>query len=174
MRYAALIAFLATIPAANWTIHNIGTVCDRICLIPVWPGIMAPSGVLWVGLALCLRDVVHRTLGARWAIGAIVVGAIASWFVASPHVAIASGVAFLISELADYAVYAPLARKRFYTAMLASGAVGLVVDSILFLGIAFGSLQYLDGQIIAKAYAVLIATGIIWAARTATHRCEAL
>jgi uncharacterized PurR-regulated membrane protein YhhQ (DUF165 family) len=168
MKWTALAAFLATIPAANWTIHNLGTVCDRICLIPVWPGIMAPSGVVFAGIALCLRDVVHRELGARYAIAAIIVGAIASWGVASPHVALASAIAFLVSEAADYAVYAPLARKRFYTAMLASGAVGLVVDSVLFLGIAFGSLQYIDGQLIAKGYAVVLATAVLWAVR---YRC---
>ena len=52
---AWFVGFLLTIPAANWTIHNVGTACPDICLIPVAPGIMAPSGVLWVGLALCLR-----------------------------------------------------------------------------------------------------------------------
>lgn len=46
--YIALAAFIATIPAANWLIGNAGTVCapNGPCLIPVAPGIMAPSGVL--------------------------------------------------------------------------------------------------------------------------------
>ena len=50
--------FAASIPAANWMLGNFGTVCppDSPCLIPVAPGIMAPSGVVMVGLALVLRD----------------------------------------------------------------------------------------------------------------------
>src|SRR3546814_6033065 len=72
-----LVAFTACVPAANWMIGNLGTVCvpDGPCLIPVAPGITAPSGVLLVGLALVLRDLVQRRLGVSWAAGAIVVGA---------------------------------------------------------------------------------------------------
>ena len=157
-----LAAFIATIPAANWLIHNWGTVCPDICLVPVGFGLMAPSGVVMAGLALCLRDLVHRQMGPLWSVAGILVGAALSFFVASPHVAVASAVAFLLSELADFAVYAPLARKRFFTAMLLSGAVGLIVDSALFLQLAFGSLEYIEGQLIAKAYAVAGATALIW------------
>ncbi len=158
-------AFLATIPAANWTIHNVGAVCHEICLIPVAPGVMAPSGVIWAGVALCLRDIVHRELGREWAVVGIVLGALLSWMIASPHVALASAVAFLVSEAADYTVYARLAARRFFSAMLASGAVGLVVDSVLFLYIAFGDLEYVEGQLIAKAYAVIGATALIYGVR---------
>ena len=53
-----LVLFCLTIPAANWMIGHVGTVCvpNGPCLIPVAPAIMAPSGVLMVGLALVLRD----------------------------------------------------------------------------------------------------------------------
>ena len=64
----ALLAFGATIPLANWMIGAVGLVCvpQGPCLIPVAPGIMAPSGVLLIGLALVLRDLVQRRLGATW------------------------------------------------------------------------------------------------------------
>ena len=44
----ALVLFALTIPAANWLIGNAGTVCvpNGPCLVPVWPGIKAPSGVV--------------------------------------------------------------------------------------------------------------------------------
>jgi uncharacterized PurR-regulated membrane protein YhhQ (DUF165 family) len=63
--YVALALFTLTIPLANWMIGNVGTVCvpDGPCLVPVAPGIKAPSGVLMVGLALVLRDIVQRRLG---------------------------------------------------------------------------------------------------------------
>ena len=49
-----LLGFGLCIPAANWLIGNAGTVCvpNGPCLIPVAPGLMAPSGVLMIGLAL--------------------------------------------------------------------------------------------------------------------------
>ena len=47
--------FCLTIPMANWMITNVGTVCTRDgpCLIPVAPGLLAPSGVLMVGIRSC-------------------------------------------------------------------------------------------------------------------------
>ena len=64
----SLILFILTIPAGNWVVMNVGTVCppDSPCLIPVWPGIMSPSAVLFAGLALILRDAVQSLLGKRW------------------------------------------------------------------------------------------------------------
>ena len=69
---------------------------------------------------------------------------------------IASGVAFLVSEFADLAVYTPLARRRLVAAVVASSMVGLVVDSIIFLWLAFGSLDFLPGQVVGKAWMVLL------------------
>ena len=73
--YLYLLGFGLSIPAANWMIGNVGTVCvpEGPCLIPVAPGVMAPSGVVMIGLALVLRDLVQRRLGLRWVTGAIVV-----------------------------------------------------------------------------------------------------
>ena len=74
---------------------------------------------------------------------------------------LASSVAFLLSEFADFAVYTPLARRRLVAAVLASSAVGLVVDSLVFLWLAFGSLEFLPGQIIGKAWMVLLALPLV-------------
>ena len=153
-----LIAFGLTIPVANWMIGNVGTVCvpNGPCLIPVAPGIMAPSGVLMIGVALVLRDLVQRRLGVGFSAAAVVVGSVLSAGVAPPSLVIASGVAFLLSELADLAVYTPMARRKLIAAVVASSVVGLVVDSIVFLWLAFGSLEFLPGQVIGKAWMVLL------------------
>ena len=155
----ALVLFGLTIPAANWLIGNAGAVCvpNGPCLVPVWPGIMAPSGVLMVGLALVLRDIVQRRLGPLAGLGAIAVGTLISAMLAPPAIVLASVAAFLLSELADFAVYTPLQRRRFVTAVFASSVIGLVVDSLVFLYLAFGSLDFLAGQIIGKAWMVLLA-----------------
>jgi uncharacterized PurR-regulated membrane protein YhhQ (DUF165 family) len=154
-----LVLFALTIPAANWLIGHAGTACvppRGPCLIPVAPGVMAPSGVTMVGAALVLRDLVQRRLGVAFSALAILCGAALSALVAPPALILASAVAFLLSEFADLAVYTPLAQRRLVAAVIASSCAGLVVDSIVFLWLAFGSLDFLLGQIIGKAWMVLL------------------
>ena len=160
---AALLLFLASVPFANWLIQHVGTVCVPAgpCLVPVAPGLMAPSGVLAAGAALVLRDVVQRCLGPAWGVGAIVLGAALSVLIAPPALVLASGAAFLLSEFADFAVYTPLQRRGLVLAVLASSVAGLVVDSLVFLLLAFGSLEFLAGQVVGKAWAVLFSIPLI-------------
>ncbi len=160
---AALLLFLASVPFANWLIQHVGTVCVPAgpCLVPVAPGLMAPSGVLAAGAALVLRDVVQRCLGPAWGVGAIVLGAVLSVLIAPPSLVLASSAAFLLSEFADFAVYTPLQRRGLLLAVLASSLAGLVVDSLMFLLLAFGSLEFLAGQVIGKAWAVLLSIPLI-------------
>lgn len=168
----ALVLFGLTIPAANWMIGNVGTVCvpQGPCLVPVWPGISAPSGVLMIGLALVLRDIVQRRLGPLAGLAAIVIGTLISALLAPPAIVVASVAAFTLSELADFAVYTPLQRRRFVTAVFASGVVGLVVDSIVFLHLAFRSLDFLAGQVIGKAWMILIALPLMQLLRRRDER----
>lgn len=169
--YLALAAYAMTIPVANWLIGNVGTVCipDGPCLLPVGFGLTAPSGVLMIGLALVLRDAVHEQLGAKAALAAIVVGTILSVFLAAPALAIASGAAFLLSELADLTVYAPLRKRRLYAAVILSGVVGSVIDSVVFLALAFGTLDFVAGQVFGKLWMTIAVLPIVWAAR---NRCR--
>lgn len=152
-----LILFALTIPVANWLIGNAGTKCvpNGPCLIPVAPGLMAPSGVTMIGIALVLRDLVQRRLGVGASAFAILVGAALSAEIAPPALIAASAAAFLLSEFADLAVYTPLAKRGLVVAVVASSLVGLVVDSIVFLYLAFGSLEFLAGQVVGKAWMVL-------------------
>lgn len=162
-------AFAGTIPLANWMIANVGAcVPAGPCLIPVGFGLMAPSGVLVVGAALVLRDAVHSMCGWRWAMLSILAGCVASWALASPALASASALAFLLSEAADMAVYAPLRERRLWLAVFLSGAIGAAVDSGVFLFLAFGSLDFIAGQIVGKMWmtiAVLIAILLVRTAR---------
>ncbi len=158
-----LAGFIACVPAANWLIGNLGTTCvpDGPCLIPVAPGIMAPSGVVMIGLALVLRDLVQRRLGVGFAVVGILVGAAISILIAPPALVIASATAFLFSEIADLAVFTPLQKRGLVLAVFVSSIVGLVVDSLLFLCLAFGSFEFLAGQIIGKAWMVLFALPLV-------------
>ncbi len=161
--WVSLALFLACIPLANWLIGNVGTVCvpQGPCLFPVAPGLLAPSGVIAAGAALVLRDVVQRQLGIPWSFAAIAVGTLLSALIAPAALVLASATAFLLSETADLAVYTPLQRRGLVRAVVASSALGLVVDSVVFLALAFGSLQFLPGQVVGKAWAVLVSVPLI-------------
>ena len=162
--FAFLLAFGLCIPAANWLIGNVGAVCvpnGGPCLIPVAPGLMAPSGVLMAGLALVLRDMVQRRLGLGWASAAVLAGAGLSALLAPPALVVASDAAFLVSEAADLAVYTPLQRRGLVLAVALSSVAGLVLDSLVFLLLAFGSLDYLAGQVIGKLWMVLASLPLV-------------
>jgi len=163
-KYVTFILFLLTIPAANYMIGNVGTVCvpDGPCLIPLGFGIMAPSGVLMVGLALLLRDFVYESLGYKWALSAVIVGSILSYILADPFIAIASVVAFSVSEFSDFAVYSNLRKRGKNLAVLASGIVGSILDSVIFLYLAFGSLTHIEGQIFGKIGVTLLVVGLLY------------
>jgi uncharacterized PurR-regulated membrane protein YhhQ (DUF165 family) len=164
MKFLVFLAYLATIPIANWLIGNVGTTCvpNGPCLIPVSPGLMAPSGVLMIGAALVLRDAVQQLLGIRWAFAAIACGVVLSILVAPPALVIASATAFAIAELMDLSVYTPLRKRNLSLAVLASGIVGAAVDSTVFLWLAFGSLDFIAGQLVGKLWMTVIAAAVLW------------
>jgi queuosine precursor transporter len=165
--FIALTGYVATIVLANVFLGHVG-VCPPSgepgpCVLSVGFGLYAPSGVLWVGAALALRDVVQDALGRRWALAGIVVGAVLSWLVAAPALALASGAAFLLSESADFLVYTPLRERRLHwQGVLASGVVGSLVDSAVFLLLAFGSLTFLAGQFVGKTEITLLCAALVW------------
>jgi len=143
----ALAGFIACIFLANYSIAHWGTVPfpggpHTVTLL----GFTGPSGVLFVGVSFLLRDLAQMALG-RWpVVAAIGVGAVLSYAVA-PSLAWASAAAFLVSELADFAVYTPLAeRGRWWAGVGLSNTVGSAVDTALFLWLAFGSLEFFWGQ----------------------------
>lgn len=165
MKFIAFAAFAATIPAANWLIGNAGTTCvpDGPCLVPVGFGLMAPSGVLMIGLALVLRDWLHELAGWRWSFVAVMTGGALSLLFSPVALAVASAAAFTLSEIADLAVYARLRERGKALAVMTSQAVGAALDSALFVYLAFGSLQFSAGTTLGKIYAGAAVALILWA-----------
>ena len=150
--WISLVLFVLLIPLSNWVIVNLGL-----------PGLWAPSTVLLAGFSLVLRDVVHHCLGWRWALASIFFGAVLSGFISEPSLVVASVSAFLFAELADFAVYAPMKKRYPAMAVIVSGLVGSAVDSAIFLSLAFGSVQYLSGQVLGKFWVNLLAgIAIAW------------
>lgn len=154
--WLAFFAYLASIPFANWLIDHVGTVrfSGGPHVIPVGFGYEAPSGVLAIGFALFVRDYVQQHLGKRFTLGAILLGVLLSIFV-NRSLALASGLAFAFGELADFAVYTPIRKTNLFLAVFLSGFVGGIIDSMIFLQIAFGSIDYWQGQVIGKTLMAL-------------------
>ena len=115
-------------------------------------GLTATAGTWIAGFAFVARDWLHDTGGRKWVAAAIVLGAILS-AILSPTIAIASAVAFTVSEMADWAVYSPLRHRSRIGAALASNTVGAVLDSLLFLAIAGFPLAGAGTQTIVKVAA---------------------
>lgn len=143
-------AFLACILLANYVTTEYG-------MVPVGFGLMATAGTYFAGLTFVLRDSLQDALGKWLVLGLIVVGALLSYLVSDPFIALASGVAFGVSEMADLLVYTPLRRKGYIRAALASNIVGAFVDTVLFLWIAgFPIADAIAGQMVGKLIVTLV------------------
>ncbi len=151
--------FLAMIPIANYALLHFGTSCPlgQPCIIPVWfaPLIYAPSGVLFSGLAFVLRDILQRMAGLSLSVLAIICGTVLSYYFVDPVLAVAGCSAYFLSELSDTFVYTRLQRYNLVLAVLISACIGVVIDSFVFLHLAFHSYQFILGQIIGKLWMVI-------------------
>lgn len=157
-----LAGYIATIFAANFAISAFG-------FVSVGFGLTAPAGVYFAGLAFSLRDALQETLGRRWVVAAIIAGAALSATL-SAQLALASGLAFLFSELADFAVYSPLRQRHWLGAVVASNTVGVIVDSALFLWLAFSSLEFLPGHVVGKLWMTALTAVLMLTWRRVAHR----
>jgi queuosine precursor transporter len=173
LRTTALLTYAASVPLANWMIDNVGNAPafpGGPHTIPVGFGFSAPSGVLAIGVALAARDAVQRMAGKKVALAAIAVGVMLSFLFASPALAAASAAAFLLSELADFGVYTPLRKRHLALAVMVSGVVGGVIDSLIFLQIAFGSTMFWQGQVLGKAWVAVAGAAVVVAVRKVRRR----
>lgn len=149
-------AFILVIIATNAVTAALGVVS--------WLGVAATAGTWLAGLSFVARDALQDSLGRRWVVACIVVGAaISAAF--SPALAVASAVAFLLSELADFAVYSPLRSRGYVPAALVSNFAGSVVDSVAFLAIAGFPMPLVWGQVGIKYATTTVLILMIWGLR---------
>lgn len=165
---AVLVALYALcVVLANWMIRNVGPIVipGGTHLVPLAFGIAAPSGTFAAGLTLTVRDLAQRRMGRVPALLMILPGVALSALL-SPQLAIASGAAFALSELADFLVYTPLQSRGLTRAVAASSMAGAVVDSVVFLSLAGIPLGVaLAGQVLAKWAIQLVALPAVAASR---------
>ena len=178
----AAAVYISTIIAANYAIGHWGTPAfpGGPHTIPVGFGYTAPSGVLFVSLALVTRDLVQWAMGrpkrprkrdVAAMLGLIAIGAGVSFSISAAAVATASAIAFVASELLDYGLFTAVLGEveegttRWGRAVLAGGLVGAVADSLIFLYVAFGSFAFWQGQVLGKSYGIALAALVIAARR---------
>jgi len=151
-----LAAFVGSIIAANWMTATYG-------LVSIGFGLAVTAGTFAAGVALIARDGVQVTSNRVITLVAIVAGAVLSWALSTPGIAVASGLAFLVSELVDFAVFSPLRSRSLALAVVVSSVVSAPVDTVLFLWLSgFGvTWQAVLGQFLVKTVLALIAAGVI-------------
>lgn len=130
-------------------------------VIPIGFGLYAPAGVLLAGFCFWFRDEVQEYHGVKHTIIYIMIACVISYAISDQNVAVASAIAFIASELQDTLIYSKLRNKNRLLAILLSNTVGSVVDSVLFLYIAFGNIDYVMGQIVGKSYTTIASMLIV-------------
>jgi hypothetical protein len=135
----------------------LANVFAALWLVPLPFGLMVPAGVFFFAPLFTLRDRIQVDRGVKWIYLLIGVSAVVSWlagsFMGAPllaRVAIASVVAFLVSETIDTIIFTVL-RRSFTQRALISNLFSAFVDSLIFIGIAFGvNWRLILGQWIVK------------------------
>ena len=157
-RYLFLAAsYLALVVLANWLASKY--------VISVGFGRVAPAGVLCIGVVLVLRDWLQQLRGLLWTMPLVYLAGLASWGIGDAagwtkleKIAVASVVAFTVSETVEAVVFTPLRNRNLTLGVALSGTVGNAIDSWLFLQLAFSSQAFFLGQFIGKGEMIAAGT----------------
>lgn len=92
-------------------------------------------------VAFLVTDLINRTMGpkhARTVAGAgFVVAIVMSFWLATPRIALASGIAFIVGQLTDISIFHRLRNSAWWQAPLVSSSIASAVDTAIFFSIAF-------------------------------------
>lgn len=166
-RWMYAIGYILSIVMANFFVAWFGVV--------TFLGLTFPAGTIFIGLTFSLRDFVQREFGHfkvwYFMIAALIITtsmgvALSSLPIPLWKVAMASGFAFLISEAIDWAIYYFM-KKDLVWRICVSNLFSTPIDSLLFVGIAFGGWSFFApivfGQAIVKYLSgLLVIPVIIW------------
>lgn len=150
-----LLSFSVLLYIASVVGVNVGFSLVPMIETPV--GLLSPMAVI-VGFTFVFRDYAQRTAG-HWVLAAMVIATGLSFLLANPFVALASAVAFGVSELADYLLYT-LTRLPFHKRVLWSSAISTPIDTLVFL---FGINGFTIGTFVLMVISKMIAAVIIYA-----------
>ena len=116
-------------------------------------------GALTYPLAFLVADLLNRRFGPsaarRVAYVGFVLALVVSVWVATPRIAFASGLAFLVAQLLDIYVFHRLRHQAWWRAPLLGGVAGATLDTFVFFSVAFAGtpvpwLTLMVGDLIIK------------------------
>ena len=118
-----------------------------------------------IGAVLVLRDWLQQLRGLLWTMPLVYAAGLASWGIGDAagwtrleKIAVASVVAFTVSETLEAIVFTPLRKRSLTLGVAVSGTAGNALDSWLFLQLAFGSQAFFVGQFIGKGEMIALGT----------------
>lgn len=154
------VIYVATVVLANWLASK------YFVHVPLTDYI-APAGVFCIGAVLVMRDWLQQIAGLKWSIILVPIAGLISWGVGDiagwtdlEKIAVASVVAFTVSETVEAAVFTPLRKRNLTLGVALSATVGNALDSYIFLALAFGSQAFFAGNFIGKMEAIAVGVAL--------------
>lgn len=145
------LVYVALIPFINWSFTWAPmTGFVEGAFQAYFPGDAIPEAAKWLfnpvtivtGLVLVVRDFAQREIG-HWVLLAMAIALVLTAFAAGPELALASGGAFAIAELVDWALFT-FTKYTLSTRVLLSSAIAAPLDTTLFL---YGAERIRDGML---------------------------
>jgi queuosine precursor transporter len=133
-------AYVASILIVNWLFAPAQLIPGVTQWATPWGDLFLANIV--VGAVFVLRDYAQREIGHRILVATLVAGALTYWMV-DPAIAVASLVAFVISETADWGVFS-FWKKSLQSRILVSSLIAIPLDTVVF--------QHLAGYLTPAAF----------------------
>ena len=112
-------------------------------------------------IAFLITDIINRVFGPQRAGYIIAVGVIfggaASYYFATPMIALASVTAFVVGQVLDVAIFQRLRQMDWYIAPLTSSILASLFDTVIFYALAFGLMNSLGYASVDMGVKVLVA-----------------
>ncbi|MHB1102696.1 MAG: VUT family protein [Devosia sp.] len=137
--FMAVAAMVAVVAASNFLVQfpvqaQFGPV--NLADLLTWGAFTYP-------VAFLVTDLSNRHFGPPGArlvvVGGFVVAVILSVWLATPRIAVASGIAFLVAQLLDISIFDKLRAKPWWQAPLFSSLVSSALDTLIFFSLAFAA-----------------------------------
>jgi queuosine precursor transporter len=123
-KYIWVALYVGLIPFVNWSF----TWAPNWTL---WEGFTFNPVTIATGLILVVRDFAQREIGHRVILAMLVALGLTVWL-AGPELALASGIAFFVSELVDWALFT-FTKASLTVRVLLSTAIAAPIDTMVFL-----------------------------------------
>lgn len=159
------LGYIALAVLANW-------LASRWTLSVPFTHYVAPAGWIAIGIVLVFRDWIQQLVGLRWSLTLVPIAGALSYLIAEAagwtslqKIAVASVVAFLVSETVEAVVFTPIRNRTLTGGVALSATIGNAIDSAIFLQLAFGSEAFFPGNFVGKLEMIVVGVALTAARR---------